>query len=768
MNMLNEIFLWIVESSVGASAVALFVLLIKKLFTHRLSPRIHYALWLIVVIRLLVPAFPSSSISIFTALEVSSNYVLKGLGFISNHQDRIFGQAVESYPQGEHQVNRELLRNDQPGFAQPEATTTATQGAEGHQLQNDESTESSNRMYTLWITILSIVWLVGFTVMLYLLYGYKHNMKQKNRFLTKVTDSKLLSIMDQCQKKFGIDKSIPIYTGDTVKSPYIVGQLRPWVYCPREVCRGMSDSELTHILSHELAHYKRKDILWNTLGMLALAIHWMNPLVWICMNKMRADMELACDAYVLEVIGEEETEAYGMTIISFLKRFSVNRERPHLLYFSKSSKKGLIERRIRMISIFKKGSYKLSAVAIVCGVVISAVTLTNASGSVAEVRSADKRSNEHILFDPYFFDNETQQEARIDGFTHSNRLQKAEQRASFRFKVPEYIPENNKFYGISIRINPKELLSAQRGTETTHKDINKVCVRYNGSGILNLSANNAGLGIESAYAKIKEDYSRVEKEKLFVNGLEVTKVIVSPLYENYKKYYFIWLDNDNIQYQLELSEKNQEQVEKIITSMKYPDQALYDRYVNNDLIIPIYDKDDFIEAQKLLEFTPKLPMKLSNKWIAEEAYVTKKINFSFPENEAEREYRVLSMRFASTDKQKTDGISGFSFNQIRDRKMFMDMKKNGHAPFERIDGKKFVVKVTPVTIEGREILKTEPYKIDEEMSSTREPDITSYFWLENDICYKVSFTENGDSQQKVIASLIKEKMVDVNKLESMK
>ncbi|MCR8981718.1 M56 family metallopeptidase [Brevibacillus laterosporus] len=186
MNMLNEIFLWIVESSVGASAVALFVLLIKKLFKHRLSARIHYALWLIVVIRLLVPAFPSSSISILTALEVSSNYVLKDLGFISNHQDRIFGQAVESYPQGEHQLKRELLRNDQLGYAQPEATTTATQGAEGYQLQNAESTESSNRMYTLWIKIISIVWLLGFTAMLYLLYGYKRSMKHKNRFLQKL------------------------------------------------------------------------------------------------------------------------------------------------------------------------------------------------------------------------------------------------------------------------------------------------------------------------------------------------------------------------------------------------------------------------------------------------------------------------------------------------------------------------------------------------------------------------------------------------------
>lgn len=92
------------------------------------------------------------------------------------------------------------------------------------------------------------------------------------------------------------------------------------------------------------------------------------------------------------------------------------------------------------------------------------------------------------------------------------------------------------------------------------------------------------------------------------------------------------------------------------------------------------------------------------------------------------------------------------------------MKKSGHAPFERMDGKKFVVKVTPVIIEAREVLKTEPYKIDEEMSSSSEPDITSYFWGENYICYQVSFVKNGDAQYKAIAALIKEKIVDVDNL----
>lgn len=762
MDMLSDIFLWIFYSSVGASAVALLVLLIKKLFKHRLSARIHYALWLIVVIRLLIPVFPTSSISIFTLFAVGTDSAQEFLWFNLNQENGLTKQANGSYQQGEQQLDSTFLVNNQGDTS---ITTVHDEGIRTNQIAT--SMETSDSKHALWIKVVSIVWLLGFIAMLYQLFRFACNMKQKNRFLTKVTEPNMLFIMDQCRKRFGISKPIPIYTGDVAKSPYITDQLRPWVYCPREVFISMSDSQLTHIFSHELAHYKRRDILWNTLGMIALTIHWMNPLVWICMKQMRADMELACDAYVLEVIGEEETEAYGMTIIDFLKRFAVKREHPYLLYFTKSNKVSLIERRIRMISLFKKGSYKLSAVAVICGIVISAVTLTNASGSAADIRSTDELDSVPTLFDLYSFKNKVTKEERIDGFTSSHRLEKAEQRASFRFKVPEYIPEGYTFNSIDMYLNPKEMATAQKDTGTTQKDINLVNIFY-GGGMLNLSATNGGLGIESAYQKIKEAYSQVERKNINVDGLKITKVTVAPPEEKYKDYYYMWLDND-IQYQLRTFRISQENIVKMIISMKYPDLALYERYVNNDdFIIKIYDREDVVQAQKMLGFIPKFPMQLSDQWTAKDAYVTKKVNFSFPENEVEHETKVLHMSYGSNDTKKTDEIKGFSFLQIKDSKIFTDMKKNGHAPFERIDGKKFVVKVTPLTIEGREVLKTDPYKIDEEISSASEADITSYFWLENDICYKVSFTENGDSQKKVIANLIKEKLVEIDSLQPVK
>lgn len=68
-------------------------------------------------------------------------------------------------------------------------------------------------------------------------------------------------------------------------------------------------------------------MLWNLLGSLAATIHWFNPLMWLAIRRMKIDREVACDAYVLEVLGEEEAIDYGLTLVEFLKRFSRVRER---------------------------------------------------------------------------------------------------------------------------------------------------------------------------------------------------------------------------------------------------------------------------------------------------------------------------------------------------------------------------------------------------------------------------------------------------------
>jgi hypothetical protein len=104
------------------------------------------------------------------------------------------------------------------------------------------------------------------------------------------------------------------------------------------------------VLLHEVAHVKRRDVLLNWLMILAGALHWFNPLVWLGLRRLRVNRELVCDALVLRVIEPGRERAYGATLIKLLDLFSQSRVSPILVPVL--THKHQIKRRISMITQF--------------------------------------------------------------------------------------------------------------------------------------------------------------------------------------------------------------------------------------------------------------------------------------------------------------------------------------------------------------------------------------------------------------------------------
>ncbi|MBR4079436.1 MAG: hypothetical protein IKK29_04435, partial [Christensenellaceae bacterium] len=82
---------------------------------------------------------------------------------------------------------------------------------------------------------------------------------------------------------------------------------------------GLSGQALRYALYHEMTHYRRKDHIMVVLMSALRCVYWFNPLVWAAFKAMQEDMEVACDAGVLQLIGTEEKGGYLMTL---LKMFS--------------------------------------------------------------------------------------------------------------------------------------------------------------------------------------------------------------------------------------------------------------------------------------------------------------------------------------------------------------------------------------------------------------------------------------------------------------
>lgn len=107
-----------------------------------------------------------------------------------------------------------------------------------------------------------------------------------------------------------------IYICDAVKSPFILGIVRPRVY----LSSALSEKEMNYIIAHESAHLRRKDHWWKPLGYILLCIYWFNPLCWAAYAMLCKDIELACDEKVARDLTFHEKKEYSNILLSCTKQ----------------------------------------------------------------------------------------------------------------------------------------------------------------------------------------------------------------------------------------------------------------------------------------------------------------------------------------------------------------------------------------------------------------------------------------------------------------
>jgi len=89
-----------------------------------------------------------------------------------------------------------------------------------------------------------------------------------------------------------------LVASDRASVPFAFGARRSTIVLPAKALEW-SDERRHLVLSHELAHVKRRDFLGHALGRLACAVYWCHPLVWMAARRLRAESERACDDLVL-------------------------------------------------------------------------------------------------------------------------------------------------------------------------------------------------------------------------------------------------------------------------------------------------------------------------------------------------------------------------------------------------------------------------------------------------------------------------------------
>jgi hypothetical protein len=185
----------------------------------------------------------------------------------------------------------------------------------------------------------------------------------------------VLALLEDCKQEMGVFTPLTLIETAAIKSPALLGFVRPRLLLPEGLIQSFSLAELRYVFLHELGHLKRGDILLNWFMVLPLVLHWFNPLVWFAMSRMRNDGEAACDAMALSHAREGENRSYGETIIKLLERFSCPAMAPGLAGMLENKQQ--MRRRIGLIATFKK-TRRWPVVAAPLFTLLAVLTLTDA------------------------------------------------------------------------------------------------------------------------------------------------------------------------------------------------------------------------------------------------------------------------------------------------------------------------------------------------------------------------------------------------------
>ncbi|TDK61759.1 transcriptional regulator [Bacillus salipaludis] len=390
---LPHFFDWMLKTTIMASVLVGLILCVKALLRNKLNPRWHYLLWMVLLVRLLLPWSPDSSYSIYSI--ISNSY-----------------KSTTSF-KNEPNIGTKALPNEtvvmEEGNFVPNLQQTTMESIKGTSNKDTISIEKQKDKPISFHTIAMYLWLIG--VFIVGLKTHRQNSGLMNLIKKQpvITDKRILDIFNTCKESMSIQKDIPLILAGVVSNPTVFGFFRPKILLSIELINRLTEEQLSHIFYHELAHIKRRDVGFNWLMHNLLILNWFNPILWFAYICMREDQELACDAYALTFMEEEEKIPYGHTIISLLEQYSSKYYQvPSMANLSRN--KRTLKRRILMIKKFKKKSYGWSAFGIIVVLGVSSLSLLNAhvegsNGKVIEqttekVSTKENKSGETVYIPP--------------------------------------------------------------------------------------------------------------------------------------------------------------------------------------------------------------------------------------------------------------------------------------------------------------------------------------------------------------------------------
>lgn len=350
---------------------SLFILLVRVMtpFTSKKYKRTwRYCIWVVLGIRLLIPADFSMSKSYINidTIGKESSIENSNINFTKDNK-------VQKKDSGDKLTGVQY---------------------EDEKLSQNQNTNLENKavFHESLIKILFYPWIIGVIVLtIYDLICYRKVKSRMKIMSKKLEHGAIRNQFENTKKSMKVFRNVEVRVCKCIQSPMVIGWCNPVLYLASQ---EYTEDELYYIFLHELIHVKKNHILIKFFFNMVNNIHWFNPFVYVMKKEVAKDIELLCDQEVVERINNEERKKYGEVILRCIDLRS-NKEVLFSSSFS-NSKKQIKERLVQVMNIKKKKKGIAFTGLILIGVTCCSLLVACNKDSTKDINSVDKKSQEEV------------------------------------------------------------------------------------------------------------------------------------------------------------------------------------------------------------------------------------------------------------------------------------------------------------------------------------------------------------------------------------
>lgn len=373
---MREFIVTLLCLSAGGSLLALALMLLRRLCGRRLTGRFYYYVWLVVLLRFVLPIPGLVSVR---ALSPQSA-VLPDSGYAES----VPARNEIPMPNG---INPALTTESVTGRPRPvnnyvfpgaagnriDAVISAEQAIERTNAPAASAGESAAARMSVWggfwqgakklvssWKLWFFVWAAGAAI------SFAGCVATYCRFARHLRRTGLIPRDIDLEVYFSMPggRKPGLVRSSFVTTPMLLGLFNPTIVLPD---RHYTPEMLNNVFAHELEHYRRGDIAYKWFAAFVSALHWFNPLVYIIQNEIDSACEFSCDEQVLRYMSADEKRSYGETILNLAAAGTLS---PSVMATSFATQKRDLKERLYQIINFQARSATAVAVSLAAALLL--------------------------------------------------------------------------------------------------------------------------------------------------------------------------------------------------------------------------------------------------------------------------------------------------------------------------------------------------------------------------------------------------------------